>query len=1176
MRHAVFILGLKAAIVRVLALTVFTAAASAQIDPDLPGSPANLEIVSAGSLVIPMDNSLQALSGTPFNLKAYGLVNALLHSNIPVKWVIATGKSKDAIDFTASAAQIVPTAGSTNIYNFRAGPFVIESVYTNLAMPIISAWSNNVAVYRLTADSTMDVHYTLAHKPKVAVMADGAFHGIQTNVLAEAGFPTTDYQVLYATNLPLLTVTSCFTIVTAPHYDGGTNANAQTFAIRGFLASGGNVLCQCAAVTTYENNVLYGDFHTSAGITVLNAAGTCSFANSDCAFGQFEGGVTNLTFTSAVANWGLVKNSAFTNNAYTAVYISGQTTNQPYAAVSKLRRGQTGSCMFYLGGHDYGVQSSLDYYNGRRMMLNAIFVPADRPSECGVNFRTDLGVLQDNSVRSFTNGQLVTYTITVTNHGGARVIGAPFYDSFATALTNVTWSAAFLGNSSGNTTNGVGNISALLNLPPHSSAVFTATGRLIKAADCTITNTATVSPPASILDANLADNTSIHVDNVNTTVRVVDALTCLGSSAAFAANTTGSGPFRFVWKLNGATLASTPPTLTITNVTPADAGTYSVEVTSACGSATNSAVLFIGDLMTATPLMNVVACGNQAVTFATSISNFPTASYIWRKNGTALNGATNSSLTFVVANTADAGTYSVEISNGCITLTNFGTVSMPSIAATAMFGLTRCIGQTASFNTIASGNGPFSFVWRKDGTQIPGATNNSISVPITSLTNAGLYSVEVSGACSAVTNSATLTVRSNVAVGPLGTQFCCPGQSAAFKATPTGTAPFSYRWRKNGIVISGQSTSNLVLNAVTSNDAGTYSVEVTGSCNTATNTGILVVGGGTLTATPLLDQTHCPTETATFATTVIGGGPVIFAWRRDGQLIGGETNNTVSIANLPIGMPPTTISVEVHGVCSSVTNSATLRVEDYINVTNSMTFTNSSPIAIVDNQPAGPYPSTIHVSCIFPNDVARVQVGLLGFSHTYPSDVCILLQSPSGKTTPLMIDAGGGRDFPVQNVNLLFDDGAADLPFNAPLTSGTFAPGVYGPTIDFPVPAPAYGQIGLGQFTHENAHGDWKLFVYDDRIIDSGSIANGWTLTLFVADAHAPYFITPHCDQSGAFCTTLVGDANCLHVIEASADLSNWTPVATNTLPDGTFVFTNAAPSTLLFYRAVRWHNIDP
>src|SRR5947208_566547 len=117
MRHALVCLRFRIAI---LVVPIFLCtSAFAQTDPDLPGVRPNLQTIAAGSLVIPMDNTLQALGGTPFNLKAYGLVNSLLHANVPVKWAIAAGKSKDAVDFSASAVRLLPTLGTTNIYNFR-------------------------------------------------------------------------------------------------------------------------------------------------------------------------------------------------------------------------------------------------------------------------------------------------------------------------------------------------------------------------------------------------------------------------------------------------------------------------------------------------------------------------------------------------------------------------------------------------------------------------------------------------------------------------------------------------------------------------------------------------------------------------------------------------------------------------------------------------------------------------------------------------------------------------------------------------------------------------------------------------------------------------------------------------------------------------------------------------
>jgi subtilisin-like proprotein convertase family protein len=247
-----------------------------------------------------------------------------------------------------------------------------------------------------------------------------------------------------------------------------------------------------------------------------------------------------------------------------------------------------------------------------------------------------------------------------------------------------------------------------------------------------------------------------------------------------------------------------------------------------------------------------------------------------------------------------------------------------------------------------------------------------------------------------------------------------------------------------------------------------------------------------------------------------------------------------------------------------------LRVEDFIYVTNFVTFANTNPIAITDNQRANVYPAAIHVPCLWPQELTKIQVGIVGLSHTFPSDVCIMLASPSGKATPLMINCGGGRDFGLNNVDVVFDAEGEDLPFASQIFSGTYRPTVYGTNVAFPDPAPLAPNIGLDQFADENCHGDWSLYVFDDRIIDSGSISSGWTLTLFLTEAHAPYFVSPHVDDTGIFTATLIGDANHPHRIESSADFSNWSAIATNTLPEGTWTFTNSAPSTLLFYRAVR------
>src|SRR5439155_11900396 len=122
-----------------------------------------------------------------------------------------------------------------------------------------------------------------------------------------------------------------------------------------------------------------------------------------------------------------------------------------------------------------------------------------------------------------------------------------------------------------------------------------------------------------------------------------------------------------------------------------------------------------------------------------------------------------------------------------------------------------------------------------------GQTSSNFSIGSVSNADTGSYSVTVSGACGSVTNSATLTVLTNVSATSLTSLTNCPGTTATFSTTPSGTGPFSFVWRKDGNILSGQTTSSFSIGSVSAGDAGTYSVAVSGACSTVTNSATLTV-----------------------------------------------------------------------------------------------------------------------------------------------------------------------------------------------------------------------------------------------------------------------------------------------------------------------------------------------
>lgn len=144
---------------------------------------------------------------------------------------------------------------------------------------------------------------------------------------------------------------------------------------------------------------------------------------------------------------------------------------------------------------------------------------------------------------------------------------------------------------------------------------------------------------------------------------------------------------------------------------------------------------------------------------------------------------------------------------------------------------------------------------------------------------------------------------------------------------------------------------------------------------------------------------------------------------------------------------------------------------------------------------ASPYPATISVSGLT-GTITSLTVSLFNFSHTFPTDVDLLLLGPAGQSVILMSDAGGGNPG-VAGVNLTFMDGATALPSETGFGSGTYAPTNFalgGPDV-FPSPAPAgpYGST-LSVFSGTDPNGTWSLFAVDDTFIDTGSIAGGFSL----------------------------------------------------------------------------------
>jgi hypothetical protein len=363
---------------------------------------------------------------------------------------------------------------------------------------------------------------------------------------------------------------------------------------------------------------------------------------------------------------------------------------------------------------------------------------------------------------------------------------------------------------------------------------------------------------------------------------------CSGGSVTLNANT-GQG-LTYVWRRNGTTIGGATAASYVATL----AGNYTVLVSSGgCSATSNTICVTVKPAPTATiiPQGSTLLCtGGSVVLAANTGQGF---SYVWRRNGTVISGATAANYTATLA-----GSYTVTITmSGCSTTSSAVTITVnavPAATITASGPTTFCSGGSVTLNA-TTGQG-YSYVWRRNGTTISGATASSYLATL-----AGNYTVLVSvGGCTATSNSISVTVNPapTATITPQGSTALCNGGSVVLAAN-TGQG-FSYVWRRNGTLISGATSANY-----TATLAGSYTVTITKSGCSTTSAAVNVTTGASPTVVCSADP-----ATSTVSVSATGGqAPYQYSW---------STVPAQNTATADVGESGTyTVSVTSSNGCSS-------------------------------------------------------------------------------------------------------------------------------------------------------------------------------------------------------------------------------------------------------------------
>ena len=372
----------------------------------------------------------------------------------------------------------------------------------------------------------------------------------------------------------------------------------------------------------------------------------------------------------------------------------------------------------------------------------------------------------------------------------------------------------------------------------------------------------------------------------------------------FNATAVGGDTDNLTWTATSGTFSGSVWT------SPNTAGTYTITATSAddpSKSVTTTAVIS-APVVTAQPISENV-CVNSPISLSVT-ANYA-ASYQWylipsgstSTTGTAISGATSSSYYVGSAQTTNAGTYTVVVTNPAGSVTsNIATVGVGSSITSNPNNVTIYPTQAATFTVGVTGDGPFSYQWymipttSTNGTLISGATAVSYTLQNVSSSNNGQkFYVIVTDKCGTQMTSASgdLTVISGNAPPTISQQpsnVTTPvGGTPSFTVVATGTN-LTYQWYQipNG---SAQGTKNAISGATsatytlpttatnTSNDQDQYYVVVTNSYGQAVSfPATLTVGNGIMISQQPQSQYINPGESATFTVVASSTAPLTYQW----------------------------------------------------------------------------------------------------------------------------------------------------------------------------------------------------------------------------------------------------------------------------------------------------------
>ena len=245
--------------------------------------------------------------------------------------------------------------------------------------------------------------------------------------------------------------------------------------------------------------------------------------------------------------------------------------------------------------------------------------------------------------------------------------------------------------------------------------------------------------------------------------------------------------------------------------------------------------------------------------------------------------------------------YSIYGCNGPYTIT--GTVPPLAIAPTISqppASQTVAAGAKVTLSVVVNSNVKATYQWLKNDVDILGKTASTLVFASAQPGDSADYRVRVTNpAGSVLSDPATLLVRFKPSIttqpGPPLTTVAA-GTPVVYTVTSTGSAPLTYKWKKDGVVLPSVTGPTLGFATPGWFDQGSYTVLVSNDLGTVTSVAVklVVTSAPIITVPPPALKPLLPGGAGSVTVTAVGTPPLTYQWYNGVAQIPGATKPTYS------------------------------------------------------------------------------------------------------------------------------------------------------------------------------------------------------------------------------------------------------------------------------------------